>query len=368
MAISIDYITRVITVPRADLTLLQSSPSEIRELDLNAFHVNLRDWEDDVGGMAMPSTHQYVGSVTVGGVQLAPVLNLINGYTVTFEDGQYAVNLAGANSNVGDNVNVNQVSVRSANSAGLVQTREIQYASFEGGVWIDSTSTTVGTTYPAGTRRAPVNNLADAMLILNLYGFSTIYVLGDLLIDSGGDYQGVSFIGESKNKSTFTISAAANVYKCEFYEAHVDGVLDGDCVLKDCLIDDLTYVSGFIESCVLVGTVTLGGAATAHFLDCYSGVPGSTTPTIDCGGNGPALAIRNYNGGVKLQNKTGAAAVSIDLNSGQVVLDSTVTQGEVVIRGVGKLTDNSTGTTVVKAGDLIQGNKLLTIAKFLGLK
>ena len=38
--------------------------------------------------------------------------------------------------------------------------------------------------------------------------------------------------------------------------------------------------------------------------------------------------------------------MSIDLNSGQVVLDSTVTNGTIVIRGVGKLTDNSVGATV----------------------
>lgn len=367
MAISVNYQTREIFVPKTDLTLIQSSPVEVRELDLNWFRLKLKDWEDETGGMVMPNTHNHVAPIEVGGVTLARVVELINGYTVTFEDGQYAVNLTGANSNLGDKVNVNQVSVRSANSAGLLQTREIQYASFEGGVWVNENSTTTGTIYPAGTRRAPVNNLTDAMLLANLYGFSTIFVLGDLLIDAGGDYQTMTFIGESKNKSTITILPAADVHRCEFYDAHVAGTLDGECVLKDCLIDNLNYVSGFIESCVLSpGTITLGGATTAHFLDCYSGVPGSSTPTIDMGGDGPSLALRNYNGGVRLTNKTGAAAVSIDLNSGQVILDPTVTMGEVVIRGVGKLTNNSTAT--VNAKDLIQGSKLLTVARFLGLK
>ena len=366
MAISVNYQTRVIFVPKADLTLIQASPVEVRELDLNWFRLKLKDWEDEQGGMVMPNTHNHVAPIEVGGVTLARVVELINGYTVTFEDGQYAVNLAGANSNVGDRVNVNQVSVRSANSAGLLQTREIQYASFEGGVWVDTLATTSGTIYPAGTRRAPVNNLADAQLIANLYGFSTFFVLGDLLIDSG-NFESMSFVGESKNKTAITIDSGANVLKCEFYEAHMDGVLDGNCVLKDCVVDSVQYVSGFIESCVLEGTVTLGGNQTAHFLDCYSGVPGSTTPTIDCGGDGPSLAIRNFNGGVKLVNKTGNSPVSVDLNSGQIILETTVTAGEIVIRGVGKLTNLSQGATV-KASDLIQGSKLLTIAKFLGLK
>jgi len=39
---------------------------------------------------------------------------------VTFEDGSYAVNLVGANSNISDITNLNSVSVRAANSAGLI--------------------------------------------------------------------------------------------------------------------------------------------------------------------------------------------------------------------------------------------------------
>jgi hypothetical protein len=45
-----------------------------------------------------------------------------------------------------------------------------------------------------------------------------------------------------------------------------------------------------------------------------------------------------------LRNKTGTDSVSIDLNSGQVIIDSDVTNGSIVIRGVGKLTNNSTGS------------------------
>lgn len=92
MAISVDYLTRVISVPKSDLTLLQSSPVEIRELDLNWFRLQLKSWEDDPAGMVMPTTHNHYPPVSVGGVTLARVIELINEYTVTFEDGQYAVN------------------------------------------------------------------------------------------------------------------------------------------------------------------------------------------------------------------------------------------------------------------------------------
>jgi hypothetical protein len=98
------------------MTLIQSVPTEIRQLNLDTFRLDLRNLEDSDDGMAFERTHKHNTSVTVGGVTLARVIEMINGYSVTFEDGQYAVNLVGANSNVGDVVNVNQVSVRSAKS------------------------------------------------------------------------------------------------------------------------------------------------------------------------------------------------------------------------------------------------------------
>jgi hypothetical protein len=121
MAITIDYTTRIISVPKVDMTLVQSTPFEIYELDVNDFRLALKDIEDNVGGIPFVDTHNHNTIVTVGGVTLARVVEIINGYTVTFEDDSYAVNLVGANSNIADVVNLNLVSVRSANSAGLIQ-------------------------------------------------------------------------------------------------------------------------------------------------------------------------------------------------------------------------------------------------------
>lgn len=118
MAITVDWASRVINVPQADLLSLGGG---IYELDLDAFRLTLKALESSVDGMAFPDTHFHNPPVTVAGVTIARVVVLINGYTVTFEDGQYAVNLKGANSNVADVTNVNQVSTRSFNTAGLIE-------------------------------------------------------------------------------------------------------------------------------------------------------------------------------------------------------------------------------------------------------
>lgn len=122
MAISIDWgYTKVIYVPKSFMSVIQTVPFEIRELDLNLFRIALKNEEDSEPGMAAPHTHTHNTIVTVGGVTLARVIEILAPYTVTFEDGQYAVSLVGANSNVADVTNLNMVQIRSANSAGMIQ-------------------------------------------------------------------------------------------------------------------------------------------------------------------------------------------------------------------------------------------------------
>jgi len=289
---------------------------------------------------------------------LARVVEIINDYTITFEDGQYAVNLVGANSNVADRVNVNQVSVRASNSAGLITNTAIEYSSFNGGVTVDITSNYVGTGFPTGTPRQPVNNMADALLIAEYRGFTTFYILGDITLDNSMDFTQYTFVGESPGKTTITVASDANVEKCEFYEATVTGTLDGECKVKDCVITDINYISGYIELCVLEDTITLGGGANAIFLDCWGGVNFSTPPIIDLGDSGQTLVMQNFNGRVKWQNKNGPEEINATLNAGWVVLDSTITNGTINIIGIGTVEDNSTGSAVVNKTYLIEGDQV----------
>ena len=124
MAITIDYLTRIISIEKEDMSIVQDSPPapfQIYELDINDFRLTLKNIEDNPGGVPFVDTHNHNTIVTVGGVTLARVVEIINGYTVTFENGSYAANLIGGNSNIGDVLNLNSVSVRASNSAGLVE-------------------------------------------------------------------------------------------------------------------------------------------------------------------------------------------------------------------------------------------------------
>ena len=340
MAISITWGSKIINVPKADLSLTQSSP-EIRELDVNWFRLQLKALEDDPDGIPFPTTHNHSTEVTLAGLTYARIVEIINGYTIEFEDGQYTVNCVGANHNISDVKVVNQVSLIVNNAAGLITNTAIEYSSFNGGVTVDVTSSNAGTVFPIGTPQRPVNNMADALMIAGTRGLTTFFIIGDINIDDALDFDGYVFVGESMTKSTLDIDATASSEKSEFYDAHTTGTLDGENKLENCSILTLNYLNGVIQQCLLgPGIITLAGSAVAHFLDCWSGVPGSSTPIIDMGGSGQALAMRNYNGGITLRNKSGIDAVSIDLNSGQIILEDTVTAGEIVCRGVGVLRDS----------------------------
>jgi len=260
-----------------------------------------------------------------------------------------------------------QIVRTSASSSTNQNSLDIEYASFGGGVSVDINNFTglssSGTNFPAGTPRQPCNNFEDALEILNTRGFTILFIgAGTTLIDSGLTYIGITFIGSSKTKSNFEISSDAITIGCEFEDATITGTLDGYSVLKNSLLDDINFVDGFVEDCVLRGTIILSGLNQASFLHCSSAIAGSNSPTIDMGGSGSNLILRDYNGGIKLINKSGIENVSIDMNSGHVNLDSTITNGTLTIRGIGKLTDNSGVGAIVQAIDLIEGIKIQRLA------
>lgn len=125
MAITIDYSDRstpqyVINVPRADMTLVSSTPTEVRELNIDDFRKILNDLMDDaVPGIVYPTNHIHTAPLPIAGVVLARVVDIQAPYVVQFEDGLYNVNITGGNSNINDRVLKNSVGVNTANSAGL---------------------------------------------------------------------------------------------------------------------------------------------------------------------------------------------------------------------------------------------------------
>ena len=371
MTISVDWgDTKVISVEKTDMTLVQSNPVPIYNLDLDWFRLTLLDLQDDVAGRPWQKTFIHETETTFGGLTYARKIQILDPYTVTFEDGQYAVNLVGANSNVADKTNVNQVSIRPQNSAGMTSSPDVEYASFGDVISYDETSPYSGTGKVknganVGSKRAPVNNAHDILLISSIWGFIDISVMGDITIpeyqiDTVTPYVAdhLTFWGSGKDRSTFIIPEIADVSECRYLDATVTGFLDGDNTIQNCVVENLKYIKGYIESCVLsnVGELLLGGSEPANIMGCYS----KKTATINMGGSGQALIVAAHEGYLKLTEKNGPEDVQIGLNSGTVILDlTTVINGTFDISGTGLLLDEN-GDDIHSGtyGDLVIVNDL----------
>ena len=118
MAISVDFPTKVISIPQSYLTSLGGG---VYELDLNTLRLDLRALEDNEEGIIWDITHTHNTATTLSGVTYSRIIEFINGYTIDFENGTYQVNCVGANHNLGDVKVVDNVSLLIGNSAGLIQ-------------------------------------------------------------------------------------------------------------------------------------------------------------------------------------------------------------------------------------------------------
>lgn len=339
---------QVIQINKTDMTLIQSTPVEIYRLDTDQFFLDLKDEERTAAGMPWPDTQKNASPTTLGGITYARVLEVIDPYTITFEDDIYVVQLTGSNNNIIEKTNPNQVSIQGNNAAGLIQVPEIQYSAYQNAVTIDVVNGTAGQAYPIGTKESPVDNLTDALFIANLRGFDTLDIIGNFTFPTSPAVDNLVIRGQSASKSTFTLTAAALITNCIFEDATIDGELDGGNDIVNCIVGNLNYIDGLVVDSLLTGDIVLNGTL-AEFINCSSGVAGGAqTAVLDLGGGGADLIVRNYNGGLTLENyTTGTDDVSIDMASGQVIMDSTISAGTFTVRGVAKLVDNSTGTAVV---------------------
>ena len=122
--ISIDFNKKIIFIPKYETELVQEYPVEIRKLDLEYFRRAVISILDDDEGMPYDDAIVHYPAVNFGTVTLAPVILVVNDYIVEFEDGKYAVELYGANTNLQDRSIFNSVGIRTNNSAGLVDNRQ----------------------------------------------------------------------------------------------------------------------------------------------------------------------------------------------------------------------------------------------------
>jgi hypothetical protein len=254
-----------------------------------------------------------------------------------------------------------EMAVSSLVDSSLAQLPEIEQASFNNRVVIDVINGTAGTLYPLGTQLAPVNNLANAKTIALSRGFDSFYVLGNLTIGFGEDISNQHFYGQGATfnvkKTTITLTSGCITTNAHYHNLMIQGAQGGESNYYDCLIGNLTNAHCHYEECKMVGPVQfstgIGSTHTTDLIDCYTS---NVEYVVDCNGSQLKQVYNNFTGNIKFTNATNAGSIiTLNISSGEVVIDSSCTAGTIRIRGNAILTNNS-GGTVIKTEGLITEN------------
>jgi hypothetical protein len=244
----------------------------------------------------------------------------------------------------------------SSASATLQEQDALQYSSYQNRVWVDVLNGEPGTEYPIGTRERPVNNIPNARTIVLSKGFDTLGIIGNLVLSTGDNVSNLILEGRSPALTVIIIETGAVCVNTEVRTAYIiNSVLDGNSIFRECAVENLVYLEGYLYTCILRGTIALSGTMDSYFIDCVSGAAQasmSDVPVVDMGGSGRNLVVRNFSGPIKIANLTGDNKAVIDFISGHLDIDSTVTGGTIVGRGAFTLDNSAAGGTVDVTGQV----------------
>jgi len=293
------------------------------------------------------------GDPTISG-QFAPsYFFLMNNWKVIVDYGNvsFGVNLYSEDGSSPFIVGVG-ASVTNRNSDAVIVDNGIsENLDFGGVVHINSIIGTTGTNYPVGTVASPVNNIGDAITIATNRNIQEFHIYGEVLINQNLN----DFIVFGGNLRDVINIDNVNVSGTTFKQCLIYGNGFGDCALDNCILLDVYGISGFFQNCGFKGSIGLSDNTEVTMVNCFSQIPGNNSPSLYLG-NDISLSLRNYSGGLGIYDCKTGTTVTLEYNAGNCKILSGNTGGEIVVRGIAKFTDQSSGTTIETNGLIIPYN------------
>lgn len=346
MAISIDWNTRIIFVPQADLTFVSGT---LYSHDSDVFRLQVKTILASEEGMPFVDTDIHNTEVgPIVGVTYARSIEYVAPYSIEYEDGQYTVTLEGSNNNMFDvaaGILVqNQVQILGNNSAGLIVVPGGGGGPFTSDrVYVDTDALSNGD----GTAGDPFDNIGDTVDYAEANGIKIIVTYAEITLD--------------RNLKNFVVMGTGHpVINCagydlkntEFIHCTLRGTYLDSIIATSSTLDDGFSLNGDFENCGLGGDLTCIDGGDVVLANCWSVMPGLARPTISLNGAGSSsLSIRSLSAGLTILDVNNVLdVVTVEMSQGKLTLDSTCTAGVISVRGISQFTDNSNGSTVDISG------------------
>jgi len=341
MALLLDWTNKIITVPKAELSL---SGGTHYTITVDFWFQLLREANETEEGIVYDTMYNNIPPTA----STPRIVEVVNGYTVQFENGLYSVEFINGNTNFRDVEIKNTVSVGTNNTTGFIDPVFLEAGLFTGGmVVVDVIHGFSGTGKTSsggviGTTQTPSNNFADAKAIAENRGLRDFLITHDAII-SGVDFSlGYNFIGTTPFV-VLTLAVSADMTACSLTNLTIVGELDGLNVITRCTIGAVTNLNGFVDKCAFYSTASTSGPT--FLFECYSQVTGTGHPIFSVGSND--FGLRDCHGSFGIEDMTGGTH-TLQVEAGRIIMYPTCTGGDVFLRGSPyDITDNSTGTNVV---------------------
>lgn len=373
MAYSVNWLTKVITIPTSDLVLISGTRYR---LSMEAFLIEIRRLESAFNeGLWAPQILEHTNSKPdFAGANYVAFDEVINGYTLQITGVAKRVDVTDTNNNIVDVLIVTGVSVVPSNSAGLVNLNEIRATSFIGkdgkGITIAPTSGTNGTLYPIGSVEEPTKtetNLADLYL---RYGYSRIYPVENITLTQ--DYsEGRVFQAESQ-RVIIDCDAASDVSNCTFKECALTGTLRTNNIVERSIVYNVTNANQYFDTCAFLGTVTF--SADTKIEDSSIATGAAQEVIFDFNNLAIEIIVGDWSAGrIRVKNMVAGSFFGCAGVGGRVVIDELNNGGTVVHGGVIGVDKTFAGNiTVLRdsgVAELVWNHlKALAFGKWFGLK
>lgn len=220
-----------------------------------------------------------------------------------------------------------------------------------GAIWVDTNGSNTNTEdFVDGVADNPVSTWAAALTLSGSLGLKKFSIVNGSSITLTGNSDNYFFLG-----SGWTLALGGqSIASAYVVGATVTGTGTGSAAtLTQCLLADgasLTIADFTARGCGIAGDVICSAAGTYYFENCFSGVAGTATPSIDFGaavGN-TNVNFRHYSGGIEVENFGGTGTDNMSLEGfGQVVLNANCSGGALAIRGAFTVTDNAGGAVTL---------------------
>ena len=195
-----------------------------------------------------------------------------------------------------------------------------------------------------GCQTYPFNNVNDAKDFAELSGIKNIIVAGDVVVPQNIKNVNIHGIGLAKvnlNGQDASGSKFTNVY--------LSGDYTGSIIAQECQIGDGFIFDGHFETCELMGDHFIRPEVGVSLINCLSGIPGISRPTISANSSLPTyISIRSWRGGLTIKDFDHVDdVISVGVAEGSLTFDSSCTLGTMVARGTCLFIDETNGATVI---------------------